>query len=108
MQSRDHGTDHKSINLDTKALFWKGFVIHAAWLLTPFFHRQGLLCNECVCLPGCVNGYCEDPMECICETGWQGMFCDKRKYTICNCLILNWIKKYKTFPISLVRKLDYL
>jgi len=38
---------------------------------------QGLLCNECVCLPGCVNGYCEDPMECICETGWQGMFCDK-------------------------------
>ena len=33
-----------------------------------------------MCLPGCVNGYCETPFECQCETGWTGMFCDKRKY----------------------------
>ena len=70
------------VNLDTKTLFEKVLNFYhtcCLTLLTPFFHRQGLLCNECVCLPGCVNGYCEDPMECICETGWQGMFCDKRK-----------------------------
>ena len=77
-ESRDHGTDHKSINLDAKALV-ENVLIFCLTLLTPFFHRQGLLCDQCVCLPGCVNGYCEDPMECICETGWQGMFCDKRK-----------------------------
>ena len=30
-------------------------------------------------LPGCKNGYCEFPLQCICEDGWSGLFCHKRK-----------------------------
>lgn len=29
-----------------------------------------------LCLPGCSHGYCEQPNECICESGWVGEFCD--------------------------------
>ena len=30
-------------------------------------------------MPGCKNGYCNEPFECICHEGWQGLRCDKRK-----------------------------
>ena len=36
-------------------------------------------CSKCVCLPGCIHGFCHKPFECKCEAGWEGMFCDKRK-----------------------------
>ena len=43
---------------------------------------SGIDCSQCVCLPGCIHGYCQAPFECKCEQGWEGMFCDKRKLKI--------------------------
>ena len=37
-------------------------------------------CSQCICLPGCQNGYCENPFECTCKPGYHGMFCDKREH----------------------------
>ena len=37
---------------------------------------QGHNCTECSLLPGCVHGRCDRPLECICEEGWEGEFCN--------------------------------
>ena len=37
---------------------------------------QGHDCTECSLLPGCVHGHCERPLECICDDGWEGEFCN--------------------------------
>ena len=46
---------------------------------SSLFWRAGQTCDHCICLTGCVHGYCNNPFECICEDGWTGIFCDKRK-----------------------------
>ncbi|XP_059097208.1 protein jagged-1b-like [Tigriopus californicus] len=40
---------------------------------------QGPDCQECVKLPGCVHGSCEDgkPHSCQCDEGWTGHLCDQ-------------------------------
>jgi hypothetical protein len=30
-------------------------------------------------ISGCVNGYCNNSLECKCNPGWHGMLCDKRQ-----------------------------
>ena len=43
---------------------------------------RGLQCDECVPLPGCVNGKCvKNPFECICDDPmlWNGALCNSRK-----------------------------
>jgi hypothetical protein len=47
--------------------------------LTTLF-RSGQFCEKCVCMPGCVNGFCNRTFECNCNVGWHGMLCDKRTY----------------------------
>ena len=52
---------------------------HLSPLPTP--HRcqpgwQGPLCDQCVTFPGCVNGLCVEPWQCICKDGWDGHLCD--------------------------------
>lgn len=37
---------------------------------------QGPLCDQCVTFPGCVNGLCVEPWQCICKDGWDGHLCD--------------------------------
>ena len=37
---------------------------------------QGHDCTDCSLLPGCVHGHCERPLECTCEEGWEGEFCN--------------------------------
>lgn len=37
---------------------------------------QGPLCDQCVAFPGCVNGVCVEPWQCICKDGWDGHLCD--------------------------------
>ncbi|KAF5890925.1 protein delta 1, partial [Clarias magur] len=38
---------------------------------------QGPTCEQCVPLPGCVHGTCEDAWQCVCEQGWVGSQCDR-------------------------------
>lgn len=38
---------------------------------------EGEQCERCVPMPGCRHGYCQQPWQCNCETGWGGRFCDK-------------------------------
>ena len=33
---------------------------------------SGDTCSECLTSWGCVNGYCEEPFQCICEDGFLG------------------------------------
>lgn len=49
-------------------------------------YREGHLCNQCVPLPGCEHGSCENAFDCNCDTDasgnntlWEGAFCDRRK-----------------------------
>ncbi|GLH15476.1 Delta-like protein, partial [Gryllus bimaculatus] len=39
----------------------------------------GELCNKCIALPGCQHGYCNTSFECICDEGWDGLFCSERQ-----------------------------
>ena len=46
-------------------------------LIYPFNpSREGTKCNQCIALPGCEHGTCEDAFECNCENGWTGAYCD--------------------------------
>ena len=66
---------------------WGGMVSYQHYVFSPSciksiifkIGRYGDLCDKCVTLPGCKNGYCEFPLQCICEEGWSGLFCHKRK-----------------------------
>eukprot|EP00094_Tigriopus_californicus_P013133 TCALIF_12700-PA protein Name:"Similar to dla Delta-like protein A (Danio rerio)" AED:0.01 eAED:0.01 QI:399/0.83/0.85/1/0.33/0.42/7/242/207 len=44
------------------------YLVNASW--------QSENCTDCAVLPGCIHGYCNRPLECICEEGWTGEFCD--------------------------------
>ena len=62
-----------------------------------YYFREGHLCDDCVPLPGCEHGSCNNAFECNCEeepdvdangdpmtdgtmrARWEGAFCDKRK-----------------------------
>ena len=46
------------------------------------------MCDDCVRLPGCEHGTCDNAFECNClekeiggenKTMWEGAFCDKRE-----------------------------
>ena len=37
---------------------------------------EGPVCQTPVCYPGCQNGFCNFPWECICTGGYTGMLCD--------------------------------
>ncbi len=37
----------------------------------------GYGCGNCIPLPGCMHGGCEDAYECNCFDGWKGIFCSK-------------------------------
>ena len=46
-------------------------------IIYPFTSsREGTKCNQCIALPGCEHGTCEDAFECNCENGWTGAYCD--------------------------------
>ena len=40
----------------------------------------GHTCANCVTLPGCMHGSCNESFECNCFPGWQGIYCDIRKF----------------------------
>lgn len=50
-----------------------------------FFHLScschpgwtGENCDVCIPLPECKYGFCERPMECICQEGFEGNFCEQ-------------------------------
>lgn len=44
---------------------------------------QGPLCDQCVTFPGCVNGLCMEPWQCICDDGWDGNLCDIGWHSSC-------------------------
>ena len=49
-------------------------------MISSFYDKLGWTgptCNECMRYPGCVNGKCNLPWECICDNGWHGKKCDK-------------------------------
>lgn len=52
----------------------------------------GELCNRCITLPGCQHGYCNNSFECICEEGWDGLFCSERLYLL--IIIPNRLMQY--------------
>ncbi|TRY71816.1 hypothetical protein TCAL_12700 [Tigriopus californicus] len=37
----------------------------------------GHACQNCVPLPGCIQGTCKQAYECNCNEGWQGVFCSE-------------------------------
>lgn len=39
-------------------------------------------------MPGCQHGSCYESMDCMCQPGWQGLFCSVRKYRQCPLLII--------------------
>lgn len=41
---------------------------------------KGSRCDECMTYPGCKNGFCTRPWECICITNWGGILCDNGEY----------------------------
>ena len=42
---------------------------------------EGFACDECIPMPGCREGYCEEAFGCTCndETKWTGALCDCRE-----------------------------
>ncbi|KAM8946973.1 protein delta homolog 2 [Pelodytes ibericus] len=38
---------------------------------------EGMFCEDCVRMPGCVHGSCHQPWQCMCHEGWAGKFCNK-------------------------------
>lgn len=36
-------------------------------------------CERCIPLPGCQHGTCNVSFECICNKGWDGLFCSERE-----------------------------
>lgn len=36
-------------------------------------------CEKCIPLPGCQHGKCNVSFECVCNNGWDGLFCNERK-----------------------------
>ena len=53
----------------------------AAAFPSPEFHccREAANCSQCIRLPGCVHGTCEEPFQCNCESQWEGAYCDIRE-----------------------------
>jgi hypothetical protein len=43
------------------------------------FGFKGENCSDCSTMPGCQRGSCEQPLDCLCEDGWRGLFCSVRK-----------------------------
>ena len=64
---------------------------YLVWLKYVYdYLREGHLCDDCVRLPGCEHGTCDNAFECNClereiggenKTMWEGAFCDKREGT---------------------------
>lgn len=36
----------------------------------------GESCDKCIPNPGCVHGFCYEPWQCICQSGWGGRYCN--------------------------------
>lgn len=44
----------------------------------------GERCDRCIPLPGCQNGGCTASFECVCNRGWDGLFCSEREWALFN------------------------
>ena len=72
------------------------------------YDRSGPSCDECIPLPGCEHGSCNEAFECNCdqdETGiplWEGSQCDKRiKISYNYFFYLNVAIKLASCPLAI-------
>lgn len=50
----------------------------------------GESCDKCIPNPGCVHGFCYEPWQCICQSGWGGRYCNIGKSIASTYAITNW------------------
>lgn len=55
------------------------FMLFRPYLLRCHYGWKGDLCDECETFPGCDHGTCMEPWQCVCDTNWGGLLCDKGK-----------------------------
>lgn len=53
----------------------KAEIIYTAFSCHPGY--TGVNCTDCIRTPGCVNGFCDKPLQCICRPDYFGDFCER-------------------------------